>query len=488
MEKSEQGIAMEMTPTHLKTKNNQWLSTRKYRGCMNIEEFTFDTRDEYVRKPIAERVVQLLASDARVSPMVIDGEWGTGKTEFCLKLKNLIEEIEEPDFKPVYIDAFKADHADEPIMTIMSSVIRLLPEVDRPPLIQKAIPALRFGLKTSLKAGVSWLLRQDAADIADDFSEELKTAGDEAINMAVESVLKDHIEADNSIKLLQEALKKIAEETPLVILIDELDRCRPDFAVNMLENIKHVFNVEGVQFVLITNLSQLKASINHCYGRNIQAQRYLDKFLGFSFTLPDSYKLNPQDSVKAAITHLENSLKNSEILSESCLTKEGSLEFIKNLVLTNDLSLREVETFVKYLEIYQILTERSGFASNLVFGSVLLRVMAVYLFCFRPNDANGYLYEYFSARAIADTLGINKLPTPDENENIYPRVEEVVVSMIAISQKEEMGDFHLDRDEKAMWTRIIREYFSGSHMYPDAHNLIRILRLAIDTMKLNLVK
>ena len=55
----------------------------------------------------------------------------------------------------------------------------------------------------------------------------------------------------------------------------------------MLENIKHIFDVEGVDFVLISNTNQLKASVNHCYGRGVDAQKYLDKFVGFRFSLPD---------------------------------------------------------------------------------------------------------------------------------------------------------------------------------------------------------
>ncbi|WP_244572458.1 P-loop NTPase fold protein, partial [Escherichia coli] len=54
-------------------------------------EYTFDYRDEFLRKPIAEKLIALLNSDINLSPLVIDGGWGTGKTEFCKKVANLIE-------------------------------------------------------------------------------------------------------------------------------------------------------------------------------------------------------------------------------------------------------------------------------------------------------------------------------------------------------------------------------------------------------------
>ncbi|QZA80124.1 P-loop NTPase fold protein [Deefgea piscis] len=72
------------------------------------KNISFDTRDEYQRRPIAEKIIQLLASDIVVSPMIIDGSWGTGKTEFCQKLITLVESNNEiAPFLPVYIDAFR---------------------------------------------------------------------------------------------------------------------------------------------------------------------------------------------------------------------------------------------------------------------------------------------------------------------------------------------------------------------------------------------
>lgn len=61
----------------------------------------------------------------------------------------------------IYIDAFKADHADEPLITVLAEVIKVLPyDESKKSFITKAIPALRYGLKTIAKAGVSDLLKK----------------------------------------------------------------------------------------------------------------------------------------------------------------------------------------------------------------------------------------------------------------------------------------------------------------------------------------
>ncbi|QZA80128.1 KAP family P-loop NTPase fold protein [Deefgea piscis] len=168
--------------------------------------------------------------------------------------------------------AFRADHADQPLMTLLAAILSLLPETERPALISKALPALRFGMKTAGKALIGWALKQDAVELGEDLEDALKTTGETIVDKTTESLLQDHMKAEQSIRTLQDALAAIAADKPIVLFIDELDRCRPDFALSMLEIIKHIFDIDGVQFVLITNTQQLKAAINHCYGNEVDAQ------------------------------------------------------------------------------------------------------------------------------------------------------------------------------------------------------------------------
>lgn len=64
----------------------------------------------------------------------------------------------------------------------------------------------------------------------------------------------------------------------LVILIDELDRCKPSYAACLLERIKHFFNNDSVTFVFSVNLSELQHTIKQHYGRDFDAYRYLGRF------------------------------------------------------------------------------------------------------------------------------------------------------------------------------------------------------------------
>jgi KAP family P-loop domain. len=436
-------------------------------------------RDEFQREPVAAKVISLLVSDAQVSPMVIDGDWGTGKTEFCHKLINKFK-AEHGSYRIVYVDAFKADHADNPLMTILAEVLKLLPEGDqRKGFIQKALPVIRYGLKTALKVGVGHVLRKNADDIADELEEALEETTEKVIDASVEALLKEHEKAEQSLAALQKSLAHIASESPIVMFIDELDRCRPDFSVEMLEVIKHTFDVEGVKFVLVTNTKQLTAAINHRYGSEVDSQRYLNKFLKFRFSLPDTLTQSKHDRTLAAVAHFQYLVSQSQILNSTNLASNENRvkKFVEVLIGINSLSLREVETFVRYLEIYQTLTANQGLASNLIFAFQLLRVFGVYLFCFKSKIADNITRKLVSADEILNVLAVTDLPKINLKEYKYPEDHEVVAIMLA-------KDCHLGNERfvnlNDEWNTIFIEMFE--RRYYGSSSPINIIVETIDVL------
>ena len=72
----------------------------------------------------------------------------------------------------------------------------------------------------------------------------------------------------------------------LIIIIDELDRCKPSFSVEVLEKIKHLFSVPNVVFVLVMHQEQMEEAIKCVYGNNIDAHTYLQKFINLETSIP----------------------------------------------------------------------------------------------------------------------------------------------------------------------------------------------------------
>ncbi|WP_417870314.1 KAP family P-loop NTPase fold protein [Vibrio furnissii] len=373
-----------------------------------MTEHTFDNNDDYNRRQIAKHLLTILSSDVEVSPIVIDGAWGTGKTVFCKKFMN--EMVEQTSITPVYIDAYHADHVDEPLLTVLAAILELLPEADRTEKIKKIIPAIRYGLKTTLKAAAGHLFKQDADGLLDGFEEELKEASKAAIDLSVEALLKDHIEAKQNLETLRTTLENIASEKPMVIFVDELDRCRPSYAVTMLEIIKHVFDVDNVQFVLINNMTQLRASINHCYGSSVDAQRYLDKFVKFSVTLPSTYQSDHSGYVKSSLSHYVNLLKSKKSLLASGIFEDGYTTIVERLINVHSLSLREIESFVRHIEIYNMVS--SGYFSNKHdYLDTGITLISIYLCKFEEDIATDILEKRLDAKKILNLFGLNQLVT-----------------------------------------------------------------------------
>lgn len=439
-------------------------------------------RDEFGREQIADKVISLLTSDIDISPMVIDGHWGTGKSEFCHKLINKFRES-HPQHRLLYVDAFQADHANNPLMTILAEVMSLLPEGDtKRSFLQKAVPVARYSIKTALKAGVSHLLRANADDIADGLDEHLQEAANTAIDASVLAVLKDHEKAEENLKALQHTLADLASGSPIILFIDELDRCRPDFAVQMLEVIKHTFNVDGVQFVLITNTNQLRAAINHCYGPLVDAQRYLDKFLKFSFRLPEYLPGTGEEQALAAVQHFRNLVRQSPLLQDTNLTDfgDGLYGFTTLLISHNRLSLREVETFVRHLEIFQRLSQ--GMKSTIIFGHQLLRVFGVFVFCFASDVEESIRSNKADATRIAELLGLDALP--DSESDRYRLLHtDVIAVLLAKACAFNQEKYQATSDEaQQYWNQRFHSFFE--HRIPVDGEQFRSVKLAINCLSL----
>ena len=375
------------------------------------EKPTFDTQDEFNRRPIAKNIIRLLTSPIDLSPMVIDGGWGTGKTEFCQKLIRLMQQ-QRRNYQPVYIDAFRSDHSGEPLLALLAEIIKTCtpedtdgqPSEKRKNITRKIAKAAGFGIKTVAKAAVGHVLKQNTDDLAEEFQQIMNdgqdadslaetvtdaaaTIASHTIDATVEALLKEQIEAEKNLETLKACLKELAADKPIILFIDELDRCRPDYAVDMLEVIKHVFDVENVKVVLVTNTKQLRAAINHRYGMEVDAQKYLDKFLKYSFALPDKIVARfEEERALVAVEYFKQLVRSNGIAGElkGLIEQEITMDFIRDMIERNGLSLRETERLVRFLELFHSLS-RGGLDSQQMWEYKMLYIMGVFIFCFHPD-------------------------------------------------------------------------------------------------------
>lgn len=462
-----------------------------------METKTFELRDEFHRKPIAEKLIRLLSSDIDLSPMVIDGGWGTGKTEFCEKLIALMKQQHADSYHLVYLDAFRSDHSGEPLLALLAQIIKDCtpedqangePSAERKQLTRKLAKTAGFSFKVIAKAAVGHFLKQSVEEIAEGWqqaiadeegrgavvetvSDAMVELSDKAIDSTVEVLLKEQIEAEKNLATLRECLSEFAENKPIILFIDELDRCRPDYAVDMLETIKHVFDVKNVKVILITNTQQLRAAINHRYGLAVDSQRYLDKFLKYSFALPDrSLELYRDDQVLASVKYFSTLLKEKIIFENTGLDEkkqENAISFAQSLIERNELSLREVETFVRYLEIYQHLSKGLDLSTT-NYGVLLLRIVGVLIFCSNPEISTSIMKGKTNAEQVTRVFGFSAVP---DIRHRYSHVD-VIGVLLAWDSAFNNESFFLSEEEASYWLEEKRRLFYGMWQLPNLFVLI----------------
>ena len=475
-----------------------------------LEKPTFDTQDEFKRKPIAENIIRLLTSPIDLSPMVIDGGWGTGKTEFCQKLIRLIQQ-QHPDYQPVYIDAFRSDHSGEPLLALLAEIIKACtpedtgeqPSEQRKNITRKVAKAAGFVMKTVAKAAVGHVLKQNLEDLEKGMSqiindeEEAKnvaaTVADSATTLAshsidatidatIEALLKEQIEAEKNLETLKACLKELAADKPIILFIDELDRCRPDYAVDMLEVIKHVFDIENVEVVLVTNTKQLRAAINHRYGAEVDAHKYLDKFLKYSFALPEKVVAQfEEERALVSVKYFKQLIRESRMASElQGLIEERNvrINFISDMVERNNLSLRETERLVRFLEIYHSLS--GGLGKDFIWQYVLLRITGVFIFCFYPNLMDDINKNCAYSRDFAQIFNIQSLSNIPKNSSgvIYTRTNVIAMMLILNSQMDTHFNNFNSLHNLREWQKYINEAFldNGEIFPPGMNGVLSILK------------
>lgn len=384
---------------------------------------SFDTRDDFNRRSIAKKLIRLLTSDdIDVSPMVIDGSWGIGKSEFCLKTIDLIKNEHHDEYHVVYIDAFKTDYTGEPVLALLGEIINTCcPEQEsRENFINKMGNLAGFLLKTTLKTAISYIVRENADNLKEDLSEAIKGTSDTIIDNTVSSLLRDQVEAEKNIRILQDTLREISNDRQIIIFVDELDRCRPDYAIDMLEVIKHVFNIPNIKIVLITNIEQLKLSISHRYGIAHNSQRYLDKFIKFSLRLPNKqnhYYGNQSNSYE----YFYSLMIRTPSYNLLDLHYEDIQDLIKLLIDEHNISLREIESICRLLNIYLMISEET-ISRGLNYIAKRIILLCVFMAVINSKLMLDFTNHSVDADELARLLGIKSKSisqNADSNELLF---------------------------------------------------------------------
>ncbi len=317
--------------------------------------------DIFKRKQLGEELSNLLESTDENLIIGIDGQWGEGKSIFSRMLSAHLSNTKS--IPTIYFDAFENDYQKDPFIAIASEIQKLIADAS-PELkkefkksaikVSKAITrgALRVGIKT-LTAGILDDSILSDLGTSDDASSEISEGIDKVLAQKLEQVEADKESLLSFRSTLESHVVSIGAGKPVVFIIDELDRCRPDFCLELIEQIKHLFTVKNLKFLLVTNKTQVCASIQKRYGLGINSHIYLQKFVDFWISLP-RVESQYASHTKIFLNHL---IKKTTTPDEK-IKNQLSLDILNDIFCSNKTSYRGMQKTLSYFALVNNSSDR----------------------------------------------------------------------------------------------------------------------------------
>lgn len=286
---------------------------KKTSGEKEIEAFG-KKRDIFKRENFAKQITKIifnykdfLKKENKSLVIAIDSPWGTGKTTFInmwnealeneswiTKLKEEIPDIDKyTEIKTHNYNAWENDDWDDALVPIINKFSNKVVSQDKLNVALKTV-----SLRLTKKVGVGLLLSVLKNKFGINVEDVLKSAQESGVteslkngyNVAIDkySLLEDYQEFITAKTVLFDELNSLSEgkNEINIFFIDELDRCKPDFAIKTLEAIKHFVNMDKFIYIIAVDFEQLSHSIKTVYGNGMDAEGYLQRFIDLKFNIP----------------------------------------------------------------------------------------------------------------------------------------------------------------------------------------------------------
>ncbi|WP_427928866.1 KAP family P-loop NTPase fold protein [Agrobacterium cavarae] len=256
----------------------------------------------------------------------IDAPWGQGKSFF---LRGLYQTVLQREHPAIFINAWQFDFVDDPFAICVAALdeyfksIEDKEEITNTQKFQEGLRVVRSQFlnitwtlgKAVLKKAINKVAengvdevaslftegqekQQEKKGLADELAETVSDQIDLFTDAAIDKFAQKQIDSINETKrslgLFQGGLTAILDamgeaathKLPMYIFVDELDRCRPTYAISMLERIKHIFDIPNVVFIIATDTVSLSHSVKAVYGTEFRSKEYLGRFFHRTYKLP----------------------------------------------------------------------------------------------------------------------------------------------------------------------------------------------------------
>lgn len=315
--------------------------------------------------------------------IAIDAAWGHGKTTF---LQLWAAHLEQGAFLVIDVNAWETDYFDDPFLAIVGEMTKQLESSDLVDFSKESRLSKLKKCSVKVASIAPRVLVSRIGITGDDYADIASTLKTEAGIR-----LEQYEERLASIKAFRMELEIVAQEVrrqtgnPLIVHIDELDRCRPTYAVEFLEVVKHLLAVDHVVYAFAMNRSELAHTVSGCYGPGFDGNGYLRRFFDVDFTLPQPSRRSFIDSLFQE--QLESLITNFDI-------RRIAVRLLRAFFDTEKISLRQIQQSLYRFQMVLVLPQQDDaeFA-----GYVVEFCTALILRVYDPN-----LFEKFLLGELSD--------------------------------------------------------------------------------------
>ena len=241
-------------------------------------------------------IADALSRNKKSACYAINGRWGVGKT-FVLDMLEDQAKIEgnEGEILAKYLvfryNCWEYDYYEEPLIAIVASMLDQIDEqvnilpADVRTRIVSALKVVGKGLAKKAVQLVSEKTGIDTGEFVNVLTDSAKLSNE---NIQESHEYDRYFDFKKNLRKLKETIMSLSNDQTVVFVVDELDRCLPEYTIKVLERLHHLFEgIPNVQVVLAIDVQQLEHVVRQIYGEDADAKRYLHKFIQFELTLKE---------------------------------------------------------------------------------------------------------------------------------------------------------------------------------------------------------
>jgi uncharacterized protein YjbI with pentapeptide repeats len=345
----------------------------------NIENFSPDYKimtDEPAKiapdfRKYSERLSNIITKSTPRFTIGIYGGWGTGKTTLMLMVK---EELEKPensdDILVIWFDAWR--YENEKYLTVIPLIRTIKVAIDNKiyneskngrnisaglKQLRKGVTKVLDGLAKSANLNANAFGAGASLDV-EKLTDILGSEGSVQIDNEKVYYRKQHI--TDHLKEYVEQFRREKNARRIVIFVDDLDRCTPEKALELLESIKTFFDIEGIIYVIGMDPKSIDSIISTKYGREskVDGLEYLQKIVQLPFSIPVWSRTDLNRTIKEMIGNIGL----SEFMKEQLLD-ESTIGLIIHLAKLNP---RNIKRFINSIVLSLFIHGGSLFIDSLI--------------------------------------------------------------------------------------------------------------------------